>query len=270
MKLNEITQHLNSGLDARMLVKAVTGLTDADLIGADDIELSPAQKTQLDGFIAQRLNHRPVAKIIGRKEFYGRIFFVNDDVLDPRPDSEVLIDAVLAYARDKQNLKILELGVGSGCLILSLLSELKNARGMATDISDKALCVAKRNANALALSNRIELRNSNWFESVDGTFDIIISNPPYIDSKIINNLQKEVSRYDPILALDGGLEGVLPYKKILPQIRNYLKPNGFVAMEHGYDHCGRIADLMDECGLTQIRQHKDLAGHDRVLTAIHK
>lgn len=270
MRLREISKQLNSSLDARMLVKHVTGLSDADFIGMDDIPLTESQYVQLQNFIEQRISGRPVAKIIGYKEFYSRNFIVNDDVLDPRPDSEILVDTVLKWAKDKREVSILELGVGSGCLVLTLLAELSGATAVGVDISTKALDVATRNAQSLGVCDRIEFVESNWLDNVQGQFDIIISNPPYINSDIIDELAKDVRDFDPILALDGGKDGLDPYKVILPQIRAYMKHGGIMALEHGYDQCGRIKRLIENTGLSEIHAHQDLGGHDRVITAIHK
>ena len=199
MKLRDIAQKLNSSLDARMLVKAVTGLSDTDLIGLDVIPLTTEQSAILDDFIAQRLNHRPVAKIIGHKEFYGRNFHVNDDVLDPRPETELIIDAVIRHCEQNEAIqgqrvqpldchvaisprndgfKILDLGTGSGCILLTLLAELRNATGIGADISPQALSIAKRNAQNLNLCDRAEFIESSWLESITGSFDIIVTNPP--------------------------------------------------------------------------------------------
>ena len=214
----------------------------------------------LQDFIKQRLDGRPVAKIIGYKEFYGRDFIVSDDVLDPRPDSEILIDVILERAKGRRGLSILELGVGSGCLVLTLLSELNASTAVAADISSQALGVARRNAQSLGLGDRISFVESNWFDNVQGQFDIIITNPPYINSDVIDELAADVREFDPILALDGGADGLNPYKVILPQIRTYMKHGGIMALEHGYDQCGRIKRLIENTGLSEIRDHQDLGG----------
>ena len=251
-----------------MLVKHITSLNDADLISMNDILLSEEQENQLNDLVKQRLNGRPISKIIGVKEFYGRDFIVSDDVLDPRPDSELIIDLVLQY--EGQKARILDLGTGSGCLILTLLSELPNATGVAADISHAALNITKQNADQLGVRDRIKFIESDWFESIEGKFDIVISNPPYINSDIIPTLDKNVREYDPMLALDGGNDGLFPYKVILPQIRTYLKKGGMIAMEHGFDQGDTLQRLAVDAGLSDIQTYKDLGGLDRVITAIHK
>jgi release factor glutamine methyltransferase len=176
----------------------------------------------------------------------------------------------LVKPKDEDPIRILDLGTGSACLVLTLLSEIPNATAIATDISDAALHIANQNAEKHELTDRIQFIKSDWFESVKGMFDIIISNPPYIESDDIPNLDKNVREFDPLRALDGGADGLSPYKVILPQIRNYLKPNGLIALEHGLGQGVRIKRLIENAGLSDIQQHYDLGGRDRVITAIHK
>ena len=268
--VRDIGKKLGSPLEARMLIQHITGLTDADIIASDTITLSREQYFLLENMIDQRLNGKPVSKIIGFKEFYGRDFIVTEDVLDPRPDSETLIESVLPFCQSKEwSGRILDLGTGSGCLILTLLSELPHATGIATDISGPALDVAKQNAKNLGLSERVNFILSDWFDAISESFDIIISNPPYIERDIIPKLQKEVRNYDPLQALDGGEDGLKPYQVILPQIRNHLNKKGFLALEHGSGQCGRIAEIAERAGLTSNQTKYDLAGHDRVFTFIN-
>ena len=142
--------------------------------------------------------------------------------------------------------------------------------GVAVDLSEKALAVAQKNAEKLNVCDRVRFIQSDWFDSVEGQFDVILSNPPYINTDVIETLDKNVREYDPIQALDGGKDGLDPYKMILPQAKNYLKTGGMIAFEHGYDQCGRIKRLIENAGFSRIQAVKDLAGHDRVLTAIDK
>ena len=271
MNLHDIAKKLGSSLEARMLLRHVTGLSDAEFITKDVIPLTHSQKIQLEECIAQRLQKKPIAKIIGEKEFYGLSFLTSEDVLDPRPDSETLIDVVLKHTKNKNHpYKILELGTGSGCLILTLLSELPYAQAVATDISECALTIATNNATRIGVTDRVKFLISDWFKSVRGEFDIIISNPPYIESKDIQNLDADVRNYDPLLALDGGEDGLDPYKVILPQIRTYLKNDGFVALEHGSGQGSRINEIAEKYGFVDTQTHHDLSGHDRILSIFHK
>jgi release factor glutamine methyltransferase len=162
----------------------------------------------------------------------------------------------------------LDLGTGSGCLILTLLSELNDAIGTATDISPKSLDVAKQNALLLNLTDRISFLESNWLDSVTGQFDIIVSNPPYIETRTVKTLSDDVKKYDPIMALDGGTDGLVPYKILFPQIRHNLKKGGFIAMEHGAGQSRDIIRLIDNAQFQEIRSTLDLSGHDRVVSAV--
>jgi len=188
----------------------------------------------------RRLAGEPLSKILGLKEFWGLEFQVNEYVLDPRPDTETLIEAVLDYVggRKSETLKILDLGTGTGCVPISLLSELPNATAMAIDISDEALDVARQNVqkhnDQHDISDRIEFRKGSWFEGLEGqNFDIITSNPPYIPDSDIENLSKEVKNHDPVLALSGGDSGLEAYNKIFSSLNNHLKSDGRAFFEIG-------------------------------------
>lgn len=257
-------------LDARVMWKHVTGMSDADIIVNPDTVLSPEQQSALSVMIQKRIDGVPVAKIIGIKEFYGRNFTVTTDVLDPRPDSETLIEAVLSYVDDatERNWRILDLGTGSGCLILTLLCELPNATGVAVDISEPALAVARDNAARLNVQGRVGFTQSDWLDNVDGLYDIIVSNPPYIETDTIAHLDKDVRLYDPLSALDGGADGLDPYKILFPQIRHYLNLGGIVAVECGFNQAGHIRRLMENPRFDRIRTYTDFGGHERIVSAI--
>lgn len=258
----------SAALDARLLIKHVTRMSDADLIVNPNPELTAPQEARLKDMISLRLKGKPVSKIIGEKEFYGRIFAVNEHVLDPRPDSEVLIDTVLRHCAGRDCLKILDLGTGSGCLVLTLLAELPQARGTAVDISPQALRMADGNASGIGVADRVDFIESDWLDKVGGTFDIIVSNPPYIASEAIAALRSDVREYDPIMALDGGTDGLNPYKILFPQIRRYLEMGGIVAMECGENQADDIMRLMENPRFGDLQVHCDLAGIARVVSAV--
>jgi len=260
------------------LVKHILDVNDADLIMMKDIIFTRDQKAFFDDALLQLSNGRPLSKIIGVKGFYGRDFVVNDDVLDPRPDSELLIDLALDYCRERKDItpvRILDLGAGSGCLILTLVAEIgkmigmDHVSGVAVDISDDALTITNVNTDAFGLTPCVEVIKSNWLDAVEGMFDIIVSNPPYINHDVIETLDKNVRDYDPMMALDGGDDGLNPYRVILPQIRTYMKKGAFFAVEHGYDQQQKIGLMFENEGFEQIRLHKDYANHDRVVTGIN-
>lgn len=277
-------------LDVRVLVQHVTGLSHSDLIvGA---EISEDHRAEIDKLIERRVAGEPVSKIIGVKEFYGRDFITTRDTLDPRSDTETLVQQALKFAKENygphpttfplpmgegneasaladsevgEGLRILDLGTGTGCIILTLLAELPNATGVAADLSPAALEVAHRNAELLNLDSRVTFIESDWFENVEGQFDIIVSNPPYIPESNIESLQKEVRIYDPILALRGGKDGLDPYKNIFSHYKSYLKPGGRLLCEIGCWQDEDITRLIEESESRLVGITHDIAGIPRVV-----
>jgi len=253
-----------AALDARLLLQHVLEKEAIFIVSNPTMSLDNDQWGLYQVYITRRRAGEPVSKIIGRKEFWGRSFHVTKDVLDPRPDSETLITAVLDQIkpRSQDRLTILELGTGSGCLILTLLSELPHTVGVAVDLSQEALLVAKKNAQALQLMDRIQFLQSDLFQNVQGQYDLIISNPPYIPTAEISTLQKEVKDFDPIMALDGGESGFTFYERIAACYRSYLMPKGIMALECGQGQSQGIQSLFKEHSSTI---YKDLNNIDRCL-----
>jgi release factor glutamine methyltransferase len=252
-----------SALDARILLSHVLQISHEKLLLSNDRVLSPDEIEKINTAIEERIAGKPVAKIIGQKEFYGRNFKTTTDTLDPRPDSEILIEAVLAHKFKEP--KILDLGTGTGCLVLTLLAELPKARAIAVDQSLAALDVAKKNAYLIGVEDRVIFAQSDWFGDVIGTFDIIISNPPYIPESDIPNLAKDVRLYDPMAALVGGADGLDPYRIIIPQLANFLKPEGMAVFELGQGQSDAVAAMLVEHGFGDIFVNKDLARISRVV-----
>lgn len=248
--------------ELRLLVAAITGQTYAQVFTClpplvDDTFM------QLEACVQRRVQGEPLSRIIGRREFYGREFHINAHVLDPRPDSETLIDVILTHCHTPAP-QILELGVGSGCLLLTLLCELPKAQGLGVDISEEALTVAKHNSHALGVEARATWQHSNWFENVSGSFDVIVSNPPYIAPH--EPLEDAVYNYDPHLALFGGQSGLEAYKAILGAIRSFMKPKGQAFLEIGYTQAAAVCAMVQAHEGLQLKGvYKDLAGHDRVV-----
>lgn len=265
MKLIDIYNYCKSRLESTLEIKIL--LSYLVNVEVKDFYFCLDNNYQLDEnflnkLIERRLRGEPLSKIIGLKRFWDYDFKTTKDVLDPRSDSEIMIEYILNDFDVEDKLKILDLGTGSGCLILTLLKIFKNAKGVAADISEKALMVAKENAKNLCIDN-IEFIKSNWNDNVDGFFDIIISNPPYIKTKDIDDLMIEVKNYDPMVALDGGFDGLDCYRYIANNIGKNCKNNTNIYIEIGFDQRKDIIDIFDNfvfCGCK-----KDLSGNDRVV-----
>lgn len=249
-------------LDARLLLQNVCDKSFEELITSQDQELDKKLAKVFFSLLERRKNLEPVAYIIGRKYFYDLEFEVSKDVLIPRSDSEILIDYVLKdYSQG--NLKILDLGTGSGCLIITLLKHLTNAKGFGVDISSDALDIAKRNADKIGVTNKLTLSQSNWFDSIKPqTFDIIISNPPYIGPE--EDLSSEI-KYEPQTALFAGLDGLDAYKQIAAKAKDYLSPQGAIYLEIGYKQKESVQKIFEEHNFKLNGTRKDLQGHTRCL-----
>jgi release factor glutamine methyltransferase len=228
---------------------------------ADDI--SPLQQAAYDRVLTARLARQPVAQIIGQRHFWGRLFRVTPDVLDPRPDTETLVE----WALKEPAQKLLDLGTGSGCILLSVLGDQPMARGIGVDISPAALAVAQENAEFLGLSLRAKFHPSDWFSAVEGRFDLILSNPPYIAADEMPQLAPEVHDWEPHLALTPGGDGLDSYRKIAQGAPARLLPGGRLLVEIGPTQGQAVANLFARAGLRDIAVHPDLDGRDRVVFA---
>lgn len=257
-----------AALDARLLVRSVLDLDTTGLV-ASEMDPFPGNKTRdLQALAARRLAGEPVARIRGVQEFYGLEFGLNAATLIPRPETEMLVDFGLARLRARPAPAILDLGTGTGCIVLSLLANIASARGVGIDISTDALEQARDNAGALGLGARFEARQGSWFSALgDERFDFIVSNPPYIASATIETLEPGVKTFDPMAALDGGADGLDPYRIIAAQARDHLVPGGALALEIGFDQGHMVNELLSSAGFCDIAIARDLAGHDRMVTA---
>lgn len=264
------TQHHETApLDARLLLEHASGLSSTDLAIQAKQEADATLIHDAQALVALRLTGMPVAKIIGHKEFWGRRFHVSPAVLDPRPDSETLIEAVLALLPEDKALRLIDLGTGSGCLLLTLLAERPLVRGLGIDKSRAALSLARRNAHFLDLNlglrRRVALRHGDWLHGVNATADMIIANPPYIESDAIDRLDRDVRLFDPRLALDGGSDGIGPYHALIAPSFQCLTGGGHLLLEIGVTQAEAISALMAAAGFADISLRQDLAGRDRVL-----
>jgi release factor glutamine methyltransferase len=260
-------------LDARLLLCHAVELTHESFVKRAGEALPPEAVLRLDESIRRRTRREPVSRITGAREFYGRSFLVNADVLDPRPDTETLIAAALDLVEKRDGrdrpLRVLDLGTGTGCILLTLLAELPKATGLGTDLSPGALRIAKANAERLGLASRASLLRSDWLDGVSGTFDLIVSNPPYIDSAEIGRLAPEVALHDPHLALDGGPDGLAAYRRVAAGAAKLLVPQGQILVEIGASQASAVADLLRDAGflVESASPRLDLAGRPRVVVA---
>ena len=233
-------------LDARALLCATLAIDAAMLITQPDRPLS-ADAERLTIIARRRIGREPVSRILGRREFYGRSFEVTPATLDPRPASETIIDAVLGYVRANGGVekywRILDVGTGSGCLLVTLLAELPNATGLGTDVSTEALKVAARNADRVGVGERTKLMVADGLEPVPPRYDILVVNPPYIPSVEIAALAPEVRDHDPLLALDGGADGLDLYRRMAKYLF-HVAPDGYVCLEVGHNQADRVAALL--------------------------
>lgn len=258
-----------AALDARLIVEHLTGSDRSRTITDPDRPISAEAWQEIDRAIERRVGGEPVHRIIGWREFYGLRLMLSKETLEPRPDTETLVDALLPFVRAtaerEGECRILDLGTGTGAIALALIAEEERAVAVGVDISDDALATASRNARALGLERRFTALKSDWFEKVSGQFHAIAANPPYIPSVEIETLAAEVRLHDPIGALDGGKDGLDPYRIIVREAKGFLDDDGVVAVEIGHTQGADVTRLIREAGYGTAQLHRDLAGNDRVL-----
>ena len=270
----EAAGHDGAAGDARFLLLGILGLEARDLLLAGETPLAPEEATSLDAALARRLSGEPVARILGAWEFWGLPIRLTPETLVPRPDTEILVEAALATVPNRDGpLRCLDLGTGSGCILAALLTELPHAFGIGLDRSAAALTTARHNLSANGLAGRAAVVVADWCDSLRGRFDLIVSNPPYIARDVIPTLDREVRAHDPVRALDGGVDGLDAYRRILDgvRVRGLLAVGGTLAIEIGYDQAGAVSNLAEAAGFATRGLTRDLAGHDRVLCfGLHK
>jgi release factor glutamine methyltransferase len=256
----------SAALDARLLLLETLGISATDLVTDPDVPLTPEQAETLSAFVQRRLNHEPVARIIGEREFWGLPFRLSPETLVPRPDTETLVETVLDLLPDRQaSLRVVDFGTGSGCILIALLHELPNATGLGVDLASGALVTARSNARGNRVGDRCHFVLSRWADAVSGPFDLIVSNPPYIASGVIPSLDEEVREHDPRLALDGGPDGLEPYRVLLTEAQRLLAPGGLLAVEIGYDQAEAVSGLAKLHGLEILRIAHDLSDNPRCI-----
>lgn len=265
----------DAGGDVRRLIAGALGISGADILRAPERTLTVAELQVLRGYAERRQQREPVSRILGERDFYGRTFAISPATLDPRPDSETIIAAALEIAHEEgwlsQPLRILDVGTGTGCLLLTLLCELPHATGLGTDISPPALATAAHNARRLGVEDRVVWLRADALESVPGPFHMLVANPPYVRTPDIAGLEPEVRDFDPIGALDGGADGLVMYRRLATGAANVVAPGGWIVLEVGHDQADSVTALLKaenaDIDPKSIRTCLDVAGKRRCVAA---
>ncbi|HXQ14877.1 MAG TPA: peptide chain release factor N(5)-glutamine methyltransferase [Caulobacteraceae bacterium] len=258
-------------IDARLLLEAAGPVSRAEILADPHRTLDAEAAARLEGFVVRRERREPVSQILGRKGFWTLMLNVGPEVLSPRPETETILDVVLPAFPPERAFNVLDLGVGSGAILLSILAERPKAKGLGVDVSEEALAVARDNAALLGLERRTALLRTDWTASLgDASFDLVVSNPPYIPTADIETLQPEVRDHEPRLALDGGRDGLDAYRQLAPEILRVLRPGGLFAVEVGIGQAEAVERLFQAAGAEGLAVHNDLATRPRVVAGAKK
>ncbi len=256
-------------LDARLLVLSRTGRDATALVSRPDAILTPDQFEAIEQARLRRLKGEPVHRILGFRDFHGVRLSLSAETLEPRPDTEILVDAALPFLQARVAhqgyARLLDLGTGTGAIAIAILAAVPGVTALATDISADALETAQKNAAANGVADRFKARRTDWYGSIEGCFDLIVSNPPYIETAEIGRLDPEVAAFDPLRALDGGADGLDAYRAIVAGAADHLEEGGRVALEIGWNQRDSVTALFDTQGWVRLAALRDLGGNDRVL-----
>lgn len=256
--------------EARLLLSYALRCEALELIIRPKVELSADEENIFTNWLSRRAQREPLARIHGIREFWGLPFGMNEATLEPRPDTETLVEAVLKHMPHKDApIRILDIGTGTGCVLLALLSEYEQAAGIGSDKSARALQAAQQNALQLGLKARATFVETTWCQGIEGPFDVVVSNPPYIATNELEHLQPEVKRHDPLLALDGGVDGLDAYPAITLQAKHILKKGGLLAFEVGHTQAKAVSDILAQHGFEQISTRTDYQHIPRVVLGIN-
>lgn len=253
-------------LDARIILKEVLSLDDKDLILKESLDIPDEMIEEIIAIESRRLNGEPISKIFKKRDFYNSTFLISNDVLDPRPETELIVEIANNFINKNEVKNILDLGTGSGCILLSILKENKMINGLGIDLSKDAISIAKQNSKKLNLETQSNFLVSNWMSSVNYKYDLVVSNPPYIASEDIKKLSKSVKIYDPILSLDGGDDGLNSYRLIASDLKRIISMNALIIIEIGYNQSLQVIDIFKKNDFKLIKKYNDINGLDRVLT----
>ena len=255
-----------SSLDSRIILKEVFCFDEKELILNSQLIVPDNKINEVDKILSRRVSGEPVSKIFGKRDFYKSTFLISKDVLDPRPETELIIEIANNFILDKGYKNFIDLGTGSGCIILSILKDNKNLSALGIDISNKAINIAQKNCSNLNLENQATFLVSNWLSKVSGSYDLIISNPPYIPSKDIDTLLDNVKNYDPLISLDGGDDGLKCYREIAEDINRIISKKGRIILEIGFNQAINVIKIFESKGFMFLNKYTDINGLDRILT----
>ena len=253
-------------LDARIILKEVLSLDDKDLILKESLDIPNELIEKIIAIESRRLNGEPISKIFKKRDFYNSTFLISNDVLDPRPETELIVEIANNFINKNEVKNILDLGTGSGCILLSILKENKMINGLGIDLSKDAISIAKQNSKKLNLETQSNFLISNWMSSVNYKYDLVVSNPPYIASEDIKKLSKSVKIYDPILSLDGGDDGLNSYRLIASDLKRVVSKNALIIIEIGYNQSLQVIEIFKKNNFKLMKKYNDINGLDRVLT----
>lgn len=265
----EIAGLSDPAMDARVLICGLLGLSPTALVLHGDEPVTLDMVALVEQAIARRLQREPVHRILGRRDFYGLDLSLSAGTLEPRPDTEILVDVILPHLRRMVGSgltpRIADLGTGTGAIALALLHECPEAEAIGIDVSEDALKTAAENADRNGLTPRFRTRLGPWFEKTPERFDVIVSNPPYIPTDVVAGLEPEVTKFDPMAALDGGSDGLDAYRAIAAEAADHLEAHGVVGLEIGFDQRGDVIQIFETAGFSLVEQRRDYGGNDRVL-----
>ena len=255
-------------LDSEILLSKTLNKTRENILTNLDQKINTKNILAYKKYLLRRSNNEPIAYILGEKEFWSKKFYVNKGTLIPRPETELLVDKILKIYRDKK-ISILDIGTGSGCIIISLLSSLKNSKGIGIDISKNAILIAEKNALKYKLTKRVKFINKSFNNIFSKKFDLIVSNPPYIDSKDMKNLSEDIKRYEPRIALDGGNDGLDLIKKVIYKSKSILKIKGMLALEIGNEQIKKVSKILIDNNFKIKHVIKDYKANVRCVLAYY-